>query len=361
MSDDEARSLPPTPKRIADALARGQCARSHVASAALSIAASGALAMIAAQESGVWLESFRAAARLVAERQSDPATLAAFARALLASPASWSAIGVAWAGSMVATAVAALSCGGLTFAIGALRIQAARVAFSAAMKKFIPPDGANAIVAASGALATGVAGAGVALRWSPIADGTNDFAAAAVLLGAAVAELWRIVSLIACALAFIDVLIQRRRFRRSLRMTLRELKDERAQADGRPEVKARRRGVAVKHARDLRVAAIKRATAVVTNPTHIAIALRYAPPAIDVPIVVARGADLRAGIVRGAADAYGVPVVESPELARMLYADVEVDSPIPEDCYAAVAAVFAWIIRTRGVLAGAETDEEAAA
>jgi flagellar biosynthetic protein FlhB len=95
----------------------------------------------------------------------------------------------------------------------------------------------------------------------------------------------------------------------------------------------------------------------VTNPTHIAVALRYDPPQIEVPAVVARGADLMASVVRGAAESFGVPIVEAPELARMLYAQTETDEPIPEEAYAAVAAVFAWILRTRGTLGGGAREE----
>ena len=75
------------------------------------------------------------------------------------------------------------------------------------------------------------------------------------------------------------------------------------------------------------------------------------------PVVVARGADLTAAIVKRIADEYRVPVIESAELARMLYARVDVDEPIPEECYAAVAAVFAWIVRTRGSLHCADVED----
>lgn len=102
----------------------------------------------------------------------------------------------------------------------------------------------------------------------------------------------------------------------------------------------------------MQVGAIAKASAIVVNPAHVAVALRYAPPAIDVPVVVSRGADFAALIVRSIALLYDVPIVESPELARSLYARLSVGQPIPEDCYAAVAAIFAWLIRTRGVLAG---------
>ena len=100
------------------------------------------------------------------------------------------------------------------------------------------------------------------------------------------------------------------------------------------------------------MAAIKRAAAVVVNPDHVAVALAYEPPSVDVPLVVSLAAGPGAGIVRTAAAFYDVPIVRSPELARALFSHVDVDEPVPEELYAAVAAVFACILRTRGRLGG---------
>jgi flagellar biosynthetic protein FlhB len=190
-----------------------------------------------------------------------------------------------------------------------------------------------------------------------IASRGADFSADMTALGFAVAALWRTAVPFASVVGVADIALQRIRFVRNLRMTPRELKEERADSEGRPETKARRRSAAVRRARGMRIGAIREATAVVTNPTHIAVALRYDPPQIDVPVVVARGADLMAAVVRGAAESFGVPVVEAPELARLLFAQAEADDPIPEEAYAAVAAVFAWIMRTRGALPGKGTNE----
>ena len=136
-------------------------------------------------------------------------------------------------------------------------------------------------------------------------------------------------------------------------MTPREVRDERAELEGKPEVRARRRAEGLRRARNVQVSAIRSATAVLANPNHVAVALRYAPPRVDVPIVVSRGADLAAVLVRAVAVAHDVPIVESPELARALFVRVSIGEPIPEDCFAAVAAVFAWLLQTRGVLRGA--------
>jgi flagellar biosynthesis protein FlhB len=357
VSDDESRTLPPTQRRIADALARGQCARSQVAVAAFSIAACCALVAAVPRAVASWFAAFHSAVHFVATGRAEPPEILSNAIATLEDSSAWIIVAVAWAGAAVAALVAAQACGRLTFATGALRVQPARIAIGSGMKRLVKPDFLGAIAGSIGAVAMAWAAWGVARTWSETVAGGHSFTDVCTLLGGAIADLWRRAAIAAIVLAAADIFMQRRRFLDGLRMTLRELKEERAHSEGRPEVKARRRGIAAKRAREVRIAAIKRATAVVTNPSHIAIALRYAPPDIDIPVVVARGADLRAGIVRGAAENFGVPIVESPELARMLYAQVELDEAIPEACYAAVAAIFAWIIRTRGALAGAETEE----
>jgi flagellar biosynthetic protein FlhB len=178
---------------------------------------------------------------------------------------------------------------------------------------------------------------------------TDVIAQAGVAVHASAVLWWR--AIIGLALiGVVDVVVQRRKHAVRLKMSPREVRDERAQAEGRPESKQRRRALGLRRARNLRVDAIRRATVVITNPTRVAVALRYAPPLIDVPTVVARGADLMAPFVRAVARLFAVPVIEAPELARSLYLHVDIDEPIPEECYAAVAAIFTWIVRSRGAL-----------
>jgi flagellar biosynthesis protein FlhB len=178
----------------------------------------------------------------------------------------------------------------------------------------------------------------------------RDVIAQTVAAAHAGASLWWRALVAVAFVATIDVVVQRRRHAMRLKMTPRELREERAQTEGRPEARQRRRAIGLRRVRGLRLDAVRRATAVIANPTHVAIALRYAPPDIDVPVVVARAAGLMAPVVRSAADAYGVPIVESPELARMLYLNVDVDEQIPEEYYAAVAVIFTWIIKAHGAL-----------
>lgn len=354
MTSDPERTLPPTPRRLAKARAQGQCARSACAAAALTLATCAGLSAVAGSAVEWWVGIARdAALRAATAAHASTADLTMGVIALLRAPSPWSVMASAWLFGAGSSLLAAAISGGVTPAWASLRFDAARISWASGAKRLATLDVAGAAIALCGASTVAVAAAVAAHAWSGIAAQASDFGAAMGALGSALAQLWRGAALGTLAVGVADIAVQRSRLLRALRMTVREVKEERAENEGRPETKARRRNVAAKRARGLRIGAIAQATAVVTNPTHVAVALRYDPPRIDVPAVVARGADLMAAVIRGAAESFGVPIVEAPELARMLYAQAEADDAIPEEAYAAVAAVFAWILRTRGALGGA--------
>lgn len=263
------------------------------------------------------------------------------------------------AASWLATAVAAmLSCalaGGLALSPAALTPRLSRISWSTGVRRMASAERLRQSLAAALCVAVSCWCAVPAIALVLVASGARLGPVAQVAVaGHAAFALWWRASLTLCALGAVDAALARRRLAARLRMTLREVRDERSEHEGKPEIKARRRALAQRRARGMRLSAIKRATVVVTNPTHVAVALRYAPPAVDVPVVVARAKDLATLLLRAAADSSGVPIVESPELARTLYWSVDVDQAIPEECYAAVAAIFAWLLRTRGALGGVE-------
>jgi flagellar biosynthetic protein FlhB len=358
VSDDSERALPPTPRRIAKARAKGNTARSAIATAALVLASGAGISTTLRSAEAWWLADARRAAESAAQspRASAPELIAGIA-GLLHAAAPWSVVACAWICATAATLFAAALCDGAPPAWSSLRIDGNRLSWVTGAKKLATLDAAGAAISVCGAAAVAWSSVAIARGAAGVASRGADFSADMAALGTAIAALWRSAVPLALIAGAADIVMQRARFLRNLRMTPRELKEERAESEGRPETKARRRSAALKRSRGMRISAIREATAVVTNPTHIAIALRYAPPLIDVPVVVARGADLLASVVRGAAESFGVPVVEAPELARLLYAHAETDDPIPEEAYAAVAAVFAWILRTRGALRGERTSE----
>lgn len=144
-----------------------------------------------------------------------------------------------------------------------------------------------------------------------------------------------------------DYFWEKHRLADSLKMTKTEVKDELRQQEGNPEVrqavKQRQRATA----RRRMMSAIPRATVVVTNPTHFAVALEWDEITMDAPILTCKGADLMARRIRELAREHNVPIMENPPLARALYDKVELDSPVPPNLYAAVAQVIAFIYKLK--------------
>ncbi len=149
------------------------------------------------------------------------------------------------------------------------------------------------------------------------------------------------------AIAAADWLYQRWQYKRNLRMTRQEIKEERRQHELAPEVRGKMRAVHIEMARKRMLQEVPTADVVVTNPTHVAVALRYEAESMDSPQVVAKGADLLAEKIKDIARTHTVPIVRRPELARTLYANVEVGRAIPEALFVAVAEVLAMIYRLR--------------
>jgi flagellar biosynthetic protein FlhB len=167
------------------------------------------------------------------------------------------------------------------------------------------------------------------------------------LFQSAVFALYRNVLLAMLVLAVADFAWQRRAFEKSIRMTKQEVKDEGKDSEGNPEIKQKQKSIMMAAARRRMLAEVPKATVVVTNPTHVAVALRYDEKSAA-PICVAKGLDYLALKIRETAKEAGVPILERPPLARELYRTVDVQKPIPRDLYQAVAQVLAFVYRLRG-------------
>lgn len=155
----------------------------------------------------------------------------------------------------------------------------------------------------------------------------------------------KVVAILVIALAVFDFIYQRRAFMQKMRMTLQELKDEIKQSDGDPKIKARVRQIQASRARQRMMQAVPTASVIITNPTHYSIALKYEHGTMAAPVVVAKGVDDVAMRIREIAKGAHVPIVESPPLARALYAAVDIDRPIPVEHYAAVAEIIGYVMR----------------
>jgi len=166
-------------------------------------------------------------------------------------------------------------------------------------------------------------------------------------LGGAIAGLsWRLL-VRGCAamlvIGILDYMYQRVSFEHSIRMTKQEVKEEFKRTEGDPYIRGRIRQRQREMARRRMIHAVARADVVVTNPIHIAVALEYQAEKMSAPTVVAKGQRLLAERIREVAEAHGVPIVENPPVARLLYKTTEVGDQIPTELYQAVAEILAYV------------------
>jgi flagellar biosynthetic protein FlhB len=145
-----------------------------------------------------------------------------------------------------------------------------------------------------------------------------------------------------------DLVYTRWKYQEDLKMTKDEVKDERKQMDGSPEVKLAQRRKMAQMLKKRMMDQVPKADVILTNPTHLAVALRYDPLESAAPTVVAKGADFLAERIKEVARENRVPIRENKPLARALYKDVEVGEAIPEELYQAVATVLAEIYKVKG-------------
>lgn len=196
--------------------------------------------------------------------------------------------------------------------------------------------------------------------WFHIRSGIVDLSAIPALGGpAALAQVgnWMVSGMILLLLvvfvvAMIDVPLQKVLFMQRLKMSHQEVKQEHKESEGSPELKGKIRQKQREIAQRASVGAVPKADFVVTNPTHYSVALRYDDKTMAAPQVVAMGADLVALKIREVAKAHSIPVLESPMLARALYAHAEIDQSIPSTLYTAVAQVLAYVYRLKAAMNG---------
>ena len=339
MSEGGDKVHDPTPKKIEDALAKGDTP----ASRELVLLGSLAGIAIAAAVKGNDAAATLGLALRAAWDQADAAVLedADTALALLSGTASS-------AGGALGPFVAIVAAGGLAAALAQRpRVAAKRV--KPDPSKLSPAKGFTRLFGPAGlfeftksVVKIGVVGA--VLTWM-LAPRMPRLAALIdadplVMPAALAAELSRtalLVTLLIVPLAAADTLWSRHRWRHRLRMSHEELREEMKGSEGDPTVKGRRLSLRRARSRQSMVAAVDGASLVVANPTHYAVALRYERGRDAAPVVVAKGRDHIALRIRARAEEKGVPVFEVPPLARALHAGVALDRPIPEEFYELVA------------------------
>jgi flagellar biosynthetic protein FlhB len=145
----------------------------------------------------------------------------------------------------------------------------------------------------------------------------------------------------------LDYAYERWQLEENLKMSKQEVKDEWRQSEGNPEARGAMKKRQRETSRRRMMQAVPRATVVVTNPTHFAVALEWDEMQMEAPVVIAKGADLIAKRIRDLAKEHNIPIMENPPLARTLYHKVELDQAIPPNLYAAVAQVIAFVYKLK--------------
>jgi len=351
----EERTEEPTSRRLQKAREEGQVARStELPAAAVTIAS---LAMIyitgeflISKISEAFVSGFQFDRKLVHSTNLLPAIfghelLESF---ILVTPLLLLTVAVAIASSGAT--------GGFLFEMGAVRPKAAKLNPINGFKRMF---GVKAAVELAKAILKFTLVGGV-VAWVLYDNiGTlNKLGKMAFEPGMAVAGalLAKSVLIMACALvviALIDVPFQRWQFMKQMRMTKQEVKDEMKDIEGRPEVKAQIRRRQREMAAGRMIDQVKNADVVITNPEHFAVALSYDPNGDSAPILLAKGADAIAARIREEAVKHGIEIFQAAPLARALYFTTEVDHPVPEDLYYAVAQVIAYVFNLASVKPGA--------
>lgn len=166
---------------------------------------------------------------------------------------------------------------------------------------------------------------------------------AIMLFGDIVINIGIIVSVIYLIIGFADFIYEKRKFKKDMRMTKQEIKEEWKNTEGSPEVKQKQRQRMREVSQRRMMQAVPEADVVITNPTHFAVALKYDRESGKAPIVIAKGEDFLAAKIKEAAKEANVEIVENRPVARMLYYNVELGQEIPPELYQAVAEILAYV------------------
>jgi len=335
MSADGEKRFDAPPSRIAKARREGNLPRASELAGNVAFAA----AVLACAAAAGPLGGTARAALAAAARGERPGSATLFIVA-------WALVPIAAACS-AAAGVSLVQSGGLVFLAPAPKFE--RLQPAEGVKRMFSRESAAQAVRAC--VVFGLA----ALSTLPALRGLLAAAATSLAPASVAAIAWSGAQHAVGAVAGIGVLFgiaefaaARRAWRQKLRMSYAELKREMKENDGDPLARGRRRALHRSFARGS-IAQVKEAAFVLVNPTHVAVALAYAPPEIPVPTILVRAADERALRVRELAASHGVPVVENVSLARALFADGSVGAPIPHEYYVAVAEVVAALLKS-GVL-----------
>jgi flagellar biosynthetic protein FlhB len=346
-ADTGSKTEEATPRRLEEARRRGDVAKSMDVPQWASLAAASATVMVG----GSWLAQNLARDLLPFVMHPDAFDLdghgaVAVARAamLAAAPVVLAVMGAASAAGVAGNLIQH----GLLFAPEKLRPDVSRISPLDGFKRLFGIDGFVTFLKSAAKI--GLVGV---VAWLALRPHVREFELLPTLSPAALlpltAQLLRglLMAILGVlgAIALVDWFWQRQRFLQRMRMTKEELKEDYRQTEGDPHIRARLRQIRFERARRRMIQNVPKATVVVMNPTHYAVALRYVQGETSAPQCVAKGLDNLALKIREVAREAKVPVVEDPPLARALYATVDVDETIPREHYEAVAKVIGFVMQ----------------
>jgi flagellar biosynthetic protein FlhB len=343
MAESDDRTEAATPRRQQRAREAGQVPLSREASA---FAVLGAIALVLTMGAPAL---FSDAARALAELLAQPDRLTAAQGAAIAGAATLRLAGPFVVAALLAGTAAVLSQIGFLFNLSALMPDLSRLDPRRGLSRIggrdTLVDAGKSVIKIAVIMAIlwhAIAGLRdelpVAMAWDPMLLLTRTWRQVVHVLLAVLA--------VQAAITVLDILRARLQHAGGLRMSRQEVREEHREIEGDPRMKARRRALQRQRARRRMLAAVPKATVVVTNPTHYAVALTYDRARAAAPRVVAKGVDAMAARIRAIAEEHRVPLVVNPPLARALH-QVELDSEIPAEHYKAVAEIIAYVWRLR--------------
>jgi len=352
MADDtnqSERTESPTQKRLDDARAKGQVPRSRDLSAAAVVLAGGAgLRTMGSVFGGRMLAVMRDGLTITHDAAMDNGwMLHQFGRSALQGALAMAPL----LGLLLAAALLApLAIGGWTFSGEALTPDFARLNPVSGLGRMFSMRG---IIELGKALARFlvVAAVAVGVMWkqfhsfSHLAVEPTSAAIGHALSMAGTAMI--ALSGALAAIAMVDVPLAIWQFNKQMRMTRQEIRDEHKETEGSPEIKSRVRRVQQAMARKRMMQEVPKASVVITNPTHFAVALQYDESRMRAPVVVAKGQDLIAARIREIAAEHKITLVEAPPLARALHSSCELGDEIPARLYSSVAKILVYVYQLR--------------
>lgn len=346
--NDTERTEPASPKRKSDAREKGDVAQSRelatvlvlggILLASLSMLGANLIARVVSQARSAW-----------GGTEIRPGGMGDFHALILHHAAqTGAALLPLLAVILVAGTIASLSQFGFLFSTKALEFKWERLDLVKGLKRLVNVD--KLIELAKAVLKIGLL---VATLWWALGSSLGrvftlhdaPVLATVALATDLVKKVVMVALVILVLIAVLDVVWVRYRHEKKLRMTKQEVRDELRQREGSPEVRQQMRRMQRDLTRQRMIAEVGEADVVITNPTHYAVALRYVQTEMGAPRVVAKGRNYVAQRIREVARASGIPIVENPPLARVLYRTVKVGREVPESLFQAVAEILAYVYR----------------